>query len=205
MRWIPRSMAASVAMGLAKAFLLRVDQAGHDDGPSRLTQVRRLQKQGYPCRIMLEQYGAKPFYPDRYGHRSRPGLARFPLANFPALHLRGRFPGEHLHGDWFLPPSLRPVGSFLVLRSGLADRRSPDLDAGFSDAPLVGHLDTGHSLLRCRGDVLGGVSWFRDRLRSLCPGYARCNRSIRSPSPDRLGHNPAMPKVCGFQRERHHS
>ena len=59
----PRSMAASVAMGLAKAFPLRVDQAGPDDGPSRLTQVLRLQKQGYPCRIMLEQYGAKPFLP----------------------------------------------------------------------------------------------------------------------------------------------
>ena len=25
------------------------------------------------------------------------------MANFHALHLRGRFPGEHLHGDWFLP------------------------------------------------------------------------------------------------------
>ena len=63
----------------------------------------------------------------------------------------------------------------------------------------LGHLDTGHSLLRCCGDMLGGVPWFRDRLRSICPGYARCNRSIRSPSPDRLGHNPAMPKVCGFK------
>ena len=30
MRWIPRSMAASVAMGLAKAFPLRVDQVGGD-------------------------------------------------------------------------------------------------------------------------------------------------------------------------------
>ena len=35
MRWPPRSMAASVAMGLAKAFPLRVDQVGGDaQGPS---------------------------------------------------------------------------------------------------------------------------------------------------------------------------
>ena len=62
-----------------------------------------------------------------------------------------------------------------------------------------GTLILGFLSYRCRGDMLGGVPWFRDRLRSLCPGYARCNRSIRSPSPDRLGHNPAMPKVCGFK------
>ena len=35
MRWTPRSMAASVAMGLAKAFPLRVDQVGGDaQGPA---------------------------------------------------------------------------------------------------------------------------------------------------------------------------
>ena len=161
MRRTPRSMAASVAMGLAKAFPLRVDQVGGDDGPSRLTQVLRLQKQGYPCRIMFGAIWCK----------NRSTLIATATAHalawlvflwliFPRCIFGGVSPGSTsmVIGSCFL--DYDPVGSFLVLRSGLADRRSPDLDAGFSDAPLVGHLDTGHSLLRCCGDMLGGVPWF---------------------------------------------